>query len=73
MTVTGIRTWRLDHGWSQKRLAAEIGVSVDVIRNIEKTGARPQPANALKVAEYFDCKPSDMFRDDDATPSELAA
>jgi ribosome-binding protein aMBF1 (putative translation factor) len=44
---------RINRGLSRAALADEMGVSEDVIRQLEKTGRRPHPSNALKVAEHY--------------------
>lgn len=49
-----VRHHRLNvRGLSVEGFAAEVGVSPDVIRNLEETGNRPRPENATKVARYF--------------------
>lgn len=45
---------RMERGFSQQEMADLIGVSVDVVRNLEVTGRRPRWANARKVAEFYD-------------------
>lgn len=62
-------------GKSVEELAAEIGVTPDVIRNLEATGNRPRPANAIKVANHFDLTPDEMWDDPKAaaTPKGVAA
>ena len=44
---------RMHRGISQQEMADLIGVSVDVIRNLEATGNRPRWANARKIAEFY--------------------
>lgn len=60
MTAGEVRVDRLNRGLSQQALADEIGVSVDVIRNIE-AGNRPRPGNALKVAQFYGRTVIDMW------------
>jgi len=48
-------------GLSIEDYAAELDVSPDVIRNLEATRHRPRPANAIKVAKYFDMTPDEMW------------
>lgn len=61
-----IYTDRLERGLSQEGLAEEIGVSVDVVRNLEATGRRPRPANALRVAAFYGETVTAMWPDERA-------
>lgn len=57
-----VRHHRLNvRGLSVKAFAAEVGVTEDVIRNLEETGNRPQPQNAVKVARYFGTTTEEMW------------
>lgn len=56
-----VREDRLNRGLSQQQLADVIGVSVDVIRNIEATGARPRPDNARAVAAHYGSTVTEMW------------
>lgn len=56
-----VRAYRLNRGWTAKRLADEIGVTVDVVRNLEERGGRPRPDNAFKVAKHFHLTVADMW------------
>lgn len=60
-----IYTDRINRGLSRAALAAEIGVSDDVVRQLEKTGRRPQPANALKIAAHYGLTVLEMWPEDD--------
>lgn len=60
MTIN-MRTDRINRGLSQQELADKIGVSVDVIRNVEETGNRPRPANALAIARFYDSDVVDLW------------
>jgi DNA-binding XRE family transcriptional regulator len=60
-------------GKSVEEFAAEVGVTPDVIRNIEATGNRPRPANALKVASHFRLTPDEFWPVDREPSSEAAA
>ncbi len=51
---------RKDRGMSQQAMAVTIGVSVDVIRSLE-TGRYLQPANALKVADFYEKRVTDIW------------
>jgi transcriptional regulator with XRE-family HTH domain len=48
-------------GLSIEAFARELGVTPDVVRNLEKTGRRPHPQNAVKVAKYFELTPDEMW------------
>jgi transcriptional regulator with XRE-family HTH domain len=48
-------------GLSIEDFACKVGVTPDVIRNLEETGNRPRPANAVKVARYFEMEPDEMW------------
>ena len=61
-------------GMSIEDFADEVGVTPDVIRNLEKTGNRPQPGNAIKVARYFELVPDEMWpKSTDAQPLDSKA
>lgn len=51
---------RLNAGKSRARLAKEIGVSERVLR-LAEIGVTPRPANALKIATYYDRTVVDMW------------
>jgi transcriptional regulator with XRE-family HTH domain len=53
-------------GLSVEDFAAEIGVTPDVIRNLELTGNRPRPGNALRIATHFNLTPDEMWVDEKA-------
>jgi DNA-binding XRE family transcriptional regulator len=44
---------RLNAGHSPESLAKELGVSNVTIRTAERTGRRPQPQTAKKIADFF--------------------
>ena len=52
---------RMELGMSQAEMAAHMGVSVDVVRNLEATGNRPRWANARKVATFFKTTPNKLW------------
>lgn len=62
-------------GLSVEKFAAEVGVTPDVIRNVERTGNRPMPANAVKLARYFDLTPDLMWDESpvESSPNRSAA
>lgn len=60
---------RINRGLSQHAFAALLGVSVDVVRNLEETGNRPQPANARKIAEFYGRVVTDMWPEPESVTS----
>lgn len=52
---------RLNAGFSPEQLADEIDVSNVTIRTAEKTGRRPQPQTAKKIADYFGLAVTDIW------------
>lgn len=60
-----LRTERLNRGMSAEAMAAAIGVKPHVVRYVEKTGARPHPANALAIANYFGLTVTEMWPGDE--------
>ena len=60
---------RLNRGLSRRQLADELGVSPRVIEYAEQ-GGRPHPRNAKKIADFFDCRVTDIWP---LAPEETAA
>lgn len=60
MTGEDFRLDRENRGLSQEKMAAEIGVSVDVVRSIE-AGGIPMPANRFKVAAFYGKKVAEVW------------
>jgi transcriptional regulator with XRE-family HTH domain len=57
-----VRHHRLNvEGLSIEAFAAKVGVTPDVIRNLEATRNRPRPGNAVAVAKYFGLTPDEMW------------
>lgn len=52
MTGDDFRLDRENRGLSQEQMAAQMKVSVDVVRSIE-SGGIPRPANRFKVAAFY--------------------
>ncbi|GAA2025870.1 helix-turn-helix transcriptional regulator [Yaniella flava] len=52
---------RKDLGWSQQRLADELGVSRQTIISIERGRFDPSLPLAFRLAETFECKIDDLF------------
>jgi transcriptional regulator with XRE-family HTH domain len=48
-----LRAERLRRGMSARAIAIEIEVSEDVLLWAERTGRRPSPENALKIAKFY--------------------
>lgn len=62
---------RLNRGMSAEAIAGEIGIPPHVYRHTEK-GGRPTPANALKIASFFDRKVTEIWPPD-PQPAQDAA
>lgn len=52
---------RVNRGLSIAQLAKETGVPEHVIRYTERTGARPRPDSALRIASYFSLRVTDIW------------
>ena len=52
---------RSELGWSQQRLADELGVSRQTIISIEKGRYDPSLPLAFRLAAVFDCRIEDLF------------
>ena len=52
---------RSSKGWSQQRLADELGVSRQTVISIEKGRFDPSLPLAFRIAETFDCTIEDVF------------
>jgi transcriptional regulator with XRE-family HTH domain len=51
---------RFNAGKSQRGLAREVGVSVEVIKYAER-GGRPRPQNMKAIADYFGVRVTDLW------------
>lgn len=56
-----VRTFRKTKGWSQARLAEQVGVKRQAIYDIESGRYLPNTAVALKLARCFGCRVEDLF------------
>lgn len=69
-----IRHHRLNvAGMSIEAFAKRVGVTPDVIRNLEVTGNRPRPKNAVKVARHFGFTPDEMWCDEGEASADTSA
>ena len=57
-------------GWSQQKLADELGVSRQTIISIERGKFDPSLPLAFRIARIFDQRIEDLFFDDEATRRE---
>lgn len=57
---------REKRGWSQRRLADELGVSRQTVISIEKGRYDPSLPLAFRLAAAFDCRIEDLFEPDPA-------
>ena len=55
-----IRKFREDQGWSDVRLAAEVGVSVDAVRNWESGKNEPGASNLIGLVRALACRLEDL-------------
>lgn len=55
-----LKTLRLNRGLSVAACAEGAGVPEHVVRHAE-TGGRPRPENALLLADFYDCKVTDLW------------
>ena len=60
-----IREARLARGWSQQRLADELGVSRQTVISLEKGRFDPSLPLAFRLAATFDCTIEDLFFPDE--------
>ncbi|GAA1874504.1 helix-turn-helix transcriptional regulator [Paeniglutamicibacter psychrophenolicus] len=52
---------RQERGWSQQRLADELGVSRQTVISIERGRFDPSLPLAFRLAEVFGCRIDDLF------------
>lgn len=52
---------REERGWSQRRLADELGVSRQTVISIEKGRYDPSLPLAFRLATVFECRIEDLF------------
>nr|WP_254456448.1 helix-turn-helix transcriptional regulator [Paeniglutamicibacter quisquiliarum] len=52
---------RQEHGWSQQRLADELGVSRQTVISIERGRFDPSLPLAFRLAAVFGCRIDDLF------------
>ncbi len=57
---------RQSRGWSQGRLAEELGVSRQTVISLEKGRFDPSLPLAFRIAALFDCRIEDVFAPDGA-------
>lgn len=56
-----LRDLRLDKGLSLRAAAESIGIKEWVLRSAEKGRHRPQPRNALLIAQFYDVRTSEIW------------
>lgn len=61
---------REERGWSQKRLADELGVSRQTVISIEKGRYDPSLPLAFRLAKVFECRIEDLFVPDPSAPRD---
>lgn len=60
MTTFSLRDARLNAGLTQRALARRAGVTLSTVQRLE-AGQGARPANAKKVADYFDMQVVDLL------------
>jgi transcriptional regulator with XRE-family HTH domain len=58
--VIDLRAERINRGKSQREMADACGVTRRVIQRAER-GSRPDPANALKIAQFLQRQVTDIW------------
>ena len=56
---------RKERGWSQQRLADELGVSRQTVISIERGRFDPSLPLAFRLAKVFECRIDELFSPDD--------
>lgn len=56
-----LRAARIDKGLTIEQAADQIKVGREVLRRAESNGSRPQPRHAIKIAEFYGLKPSELW------------
>lgn len=59
---------RLNRGLSQRAMAAAVGVPLGVWKRVE-AGSTPHPANARKIADYFELEVTDLWPLEEPVPA----
>ncbi len=59
--TNGVKSRRLERGWSQQELARRAGISRPAVSAIEISRLVPSVAAALALAQSFDCSVEDLF------------
>src|SRR6266851_3753947 len=59
--TNGVKSRRLERGWSQQELARRAGISRAAVSAIEINRLVPSVAAALALAQSFDCSVEDLF------------
>lgn len=52
---------RARRGWSQQRLADELGVNRQTVRSIEQGRCDPSPPVTFRLAHVFGCRIEELF------------
>ena len=56
-----VKEFRIDRGWTQERLAEEVGVSRQSMNSIERNRYVPSLPLALTFARVFGCSTDEIF------------
>lgn len=68
-----LRSERLNRGLSVRDAAGRIGVEPQTLSRAESGGSRPHPGNALKIAEFYGCRVTDLWPVEPEPDSKAAA
>jgi transcriptional regulator with XRE-family HTH domain len=60
--VDKLRVLRIDHGFSQRELAARAGVSNNSVSKLE-AGGNVRPATLKKIADTLGVRPSELLKE----------
>lgn len=61
MPNVNLRAERINKGLSAKQMADKLDIDPQVLLNAERGVSIPRPESALKIAEFFGCKPTDIW------------
>ncbi|WP_413630572.1 helix-turn-helix domain-containing protein [Paenibacillus polymyxa] len=59
ITITNLRKFRKEKGWTQKETAVKIGISLDYIKKIECYDKIPSVKVLMRISDVFNCKTID--------------
>lgn len=63
MKRINLKKARIDRNLTQGELAIELGINVDHVRSLEYGRVNPSAVLLIKICNYFDKKPEELFPD----------